>query len=1421
MYTLVDAGAGTTADELRRVNLNGTGDAVLQTNFAATPGTVVVDLANNRLLVADVRTATATNPEYMKIVAVSLAPGNAVSTFFTPGLIGGANTSLRGMALDKANNFLYYTVQDAAAGTTADQLRRINLDGTGDVLIKDNFAASPGPLVVDLANNRLLVADVRTATATNPEYMKIVAVSLAPGNAVTTFLTPALIGGANTALNGLALDKVNNHLYYSITDAAATTTADQLRRINLNGTGDVLVKDNFAATPGTIALDLANNRLLVADVRTSTAAAPTNSKIVAVSLAAGNAVSTFLTPGLIGGNSTMLSGLAVFDQDLATVTTAVASSITTTGATLGGNVSSDGGVSVSERGVVYSTSNMVPTTANTKVIIGSGTGAFSQAVSGLSASTTYYVRAYAINAIGTAYGAVQTFTTPAAPTTVTAINRVGGSLTNAASVSFTVTFAASVTGLSASNFSLTTSGLSGASVSGVSGSGTTYTVTVNTGTGSGSLQLNLANSTGMSPSVSNVPFAGQSFTIDRVAPPAPVLLTPPNGSTLNNPTPSYTGTGEAGTTIIIIVDGSPIGTTPADAAGNWSFTQPSALTQGAHTARATATDAAGNISPSSNTNTFTVDTVPPAAPVVALPANGSLLNTVTPTYSGTAEAGSTVTVIVDGSPLGTTTASAGGAWSFAQPTALTQGAHTVRATATDAAGNVSPNSNTNTFTVDTTAPTVAVSSTASNPTNSSPIPVTVTFSEAVSGFVAGDVTVSNGTVSGFSGSGSVYTFNVTPTAGGTVTVNIAAGVAQDAAGNGNTAAPTFTITYNAPVTASTWTGAVSTDWFVAANWTDGVPGSTVDAVIGSGAPRYPVISAGTALADDLTLNGGATLTMTGGTLDVKNTWTNNGTFTAPGGTVAFTSAGGQTVGGSSATRFWNLRINSAGATLNGAASVQRLLTLNGNLDVNGQLLTLESTPTLSAMVFNNGGVLIGNATVQRAIDPSLNPGAGYRHLSSPVVSTTVADLATSGFTPVVNPAYNSAAAPANVTPFPTVFGYDEARLGTASNNLSAFDKGWFSPASLGSVLEQGRGYTVNLSASQTVDFVGALHNGTLAKTLSRDSGPLASEAGWHHVGNPYASPLDWTLVAPADRANLDASMYVFESTSQYGGMYRAYVNGIGGNPQIGVAQGFWVRVSSGQTSGTLTFRNSQRLTAFTNVPVRRGAADSRPLLQLQLRSSTGLTDAAYVYFEAGATAGADAAFDAVKLANPTGLNLAALAGNEALAIQGLPLPGSTEVVVPLQLRVPASGSYTLHAAELANLGSTPAYLRDRLTDALVDLSQQPNYSFTLNAASTTPRFELVFGPRQLLGTAAASLSAQVALYPNPARQAVTVELPASLSRSASTVELVDALGRVLRTQALTAGLGTQQLSLHEVAAGVYSVRIATAQGVVVKKLVVE
>ncbi|MBE9461683.1 DUF4347 domain-containing protein [Dyadobacter subterraneus] len=180
-----------------------------------------------------------------------------------------------------------------------------------------------------------------------------------------------------------------------------------------------------------------------------------------------------------------------------TLTTAGVTVFNTNSATLGGNVSSDGGSTVSDRGIVWNTST-TPTILNNKIGIGSGTGNFSQSVGSLPSGTRIFVRAYATNQIGTAYGNEVDFYTK---TTVSSITKVGSSPTNAGSVAYTVNFANSITGLDATDFTVTTSGVTGAAITDITGSGTTYTITIGTGTGNGTIRLDFTGISGTQPAV--------------------------------------------------------------------------------------------------------------------------------------------------------------------------------------------------------------------------------------------------------------------------------------------------------------------------------------------------------------------------------------------------------------------------------------------------------------------------------------------------------------------------------------------------------------------------------------------------------------------------------------------------------------------------------------------------------------------------------------------------------------------------------------------------------------------------------------------------------------------------------------------------------------------------------------------------------
>ncbi|MCX6326194.1 MAG: hypothetical protein NT144_06030 [Bacteroidia bacterium] len=117
---------------------------------------------------------------------------------------------------------------------------------------------------------------------------------------------------------------------------------------------------------------------------------------------------------------------------LPTITTTAASLIAGNTATSGGNITSDGGSLVTARGVCWSTSYS-PTVANSKTTDGSGTGSFESNLYGLTARTYYYLRAYATNIVGTAYGTQISFLTLAGLPTITTSAIIGITSTTAIS----------------------------------------------------------------------------------------------------------------------------------------------------------------------------------------------------------------------------------------------------------------------------------------------------------------------------------------------------------------------------------------------------------------------------------------------------------------------------------------------------------------------------------------------------------------------------------------------------------------------------------------------------------------------------------------------------------------------------------------------------------------------------------------------------------------------------------------------------------------------------------------------------------------------------------------------------------------------------------------------------------------------------
>jgi hypothetical protein len=189
------------------------------------------------------------------------------------------------------------------------------------------------------------------------------------------------------------------------------------------------------------------------------------------------------------------------------------------------------------------------------------------------------------------------------------------------------------------------------------------------------------------------------------------------GGVTDDSKPTLSGGGAEPGNVVVIVDGdgNAVGSSVVDENGDWSVTPENPLPEGDNSLSAVVVDPDGNQSTPSDPVVIVVDTVAPAAAenlglvdnveaIVGPITDGTVTNDSQPVYNGTAEPNATVTVLDNGKAIGTAHVDADGNWSFKPETPLTEGEHSLSAVVSDEAGNVGPESESITFTVDTVAP---------------------------------------------------------------------------------------------------------------------------------------------------------------------------------------------------------------------------------------------------------------------------------------------------------------------------------------------------------------------------------------------------------------------------------------------------------------------------------------------------------------------------------------------------------------------------------------------------------------------------------------------------------------------------------------------------------------------------------------------
>jgi gliding motility-associated-like protein len=517
--------------------------------------------------------------------------------------------------------------------------------------------------------------------------------------------------------------------------------------------------------------------------------------------------------------NTATSTQTVIVEGKPTVTSEAATSITANGATLKGNVTADNYGTITEKGFVYSLSsnNNNPKIGDSNVTkvseIGEKTaliGAFNLNVSNLSNGLNYSYKAYATNSAGTSYGAVREFNTDIIPPSVT----ITSSVANPTNTSFITTFTFSeevrnfviediaLTNATASNFNITNSSV--------------YTAKI-TPTADGIVTVNIAADAANDHPATNGNTAATEFSTRYDTTRPKLTITSSDANPTNTAfTTTFTFSEE--------VKNFEIGDITLDNAEASFFKQ---ISDQAYTALITpatdgtvkvdvkvnvAEDLATNVNTAAKPFSTLYDATKPTVTIISLGANptNSTFRTIF-NFSENVEGFEIGDITLDNAAASDFTQISGQAYT-ALITPATDG--TVKVTvkanvANDSATNLNKAAPEFSTLYDATRPTVTITSSVANPTNTAFI-TTFTFSEEVKNFVIEDIALTNATASDFNTTNnSVYTAKIIPTADEIVTVNIAADVANDPATNGNTAAKEFSTLYDATRPTVTITSSVA------------------------------------------------------------------------------------------------------------------------------------------------------------------------------------------------------------------------------------------------------------------------------------------------------------------------------------------------------------------------------------------------------------------------------------------------------------------------------------------------------------------------------------------------------------------------------------------------------------------------------------
>jgi len=379
------------------------------------------------------------------------------------------------------------------------------------------------------------------------------------------------------------------------------------------------------------------------------------------------------------------------------------------------------------------------------------------------------------------------------------------------------------------------------------------------------------------------------------------------------------------------------------------------------------------------------------------------------------------------------------------------------------------------------------------------------------------------------------------------------------------------------------------------------------------------------------------------------------------------------------------------------------------------------------------------------------------------------------------------------------------------------DSAFYIPLTDTNTLKPFQGYAFKEfgPSALTAEFTGNLNSGNIGiENLTRTPG---AKAGYNLVCNPYPSPINWGCEnAPATGLtmnHLDPTIQ-FREEGTYGTWnWMGDGTGVNGGTQfIPAMQGFWVKVSYGDTLGGFELTNKTRLQSAQSF--HKTATAHANVFRFQISRDNMIDESAVTFYPNALTSYEN--YDSYKMftdivAYP---QLYSLTSNKTkVAINGQPdLVAGTERIVPIGFLTNVADTFTIRATNVGDFDpDVNVYLEDKQQHIIQYLRQINSYSFSSSAVNDTSRFKLHFGI-MLTSDPTVPVSDPVNIY--SFENSVYVYTPTT---SDDEISIYDMLGKLAMTQKSIMGLN--RLELNAVT-GIYVVKVQTKDRMITNRVMI-